>query len=716
MTDSLLLEAPDEHGVALLRFDRPGRPVNTLSLDLADEFRAVFDRVEADATVRAVVITSGKEGSFIAGADIDMLGQVTTAAEGARISHDGKELMDALAGVGKPVVAAVNGDCLGGGLELILACHGRVAADTKRTKFALPEVQLGLLPGMGGTQRLPPLIGLPAALDVMLTGKNLRPAKALKLGLLDAVVPPNQLLRAARDLARRLADGEARPTPHRNLQDQVTGALLDKTTPGRNLVFKKAREQVMKTTRGLYPAPLRILDLLQSGGGDDAESRGFGELLRSPESAALRHLFHCITTLKKDDGVGADVKPREVRRVGLLGGGLMGAGIASVLADKGVTVRIKDIEDDALVRALGYADAVFPKAVRKRHYGTEGASERLNRISGGLDFAGFGLAELVIEAVPEKIALKRAQVLEIERITRRDAIFASNTSALPISQIAEGAAHPERVIGMHFFSPVEKMPLVEVITTGHTSPEVTRTVAQVARRMGKHVIVVHDGPGFYTTRVLAPYLVEAMRLLGEGFDVADIDEAALSVGFPVGPVALMDEVGIDVGAKVTETMREHFGDRLDLPDDEATQAFLAEGRLGRKADKGFYVYKGGRSKQVRGRKVVDRDVYKHLPGSAERRAPDHQAMAERLLMSLLHEAIWALHDGVLRDPLSGDLGAVFGIGFPPMLGGPFFHADRLGTAELLRRLKALEREHGPRFAPCPLIAQMKDQGQRFHES
>ena len=708
-------EAADGDGVGIVWIDVPGQKVNTLSARMMPHFERAFTAARADASLRALVIASGKEKGFIAGADIGDLNDVTTAADGARLSRDGQAAMDRIAGLGVPTVAAIHGDCLGGGLELALACSARVATDSKRTKLATPEVMLGLLPGAGGTVRLPELIGLTGALDMMLTGRNIRAAKALKMGLVDRVVPPNQLMRVAREVAHDMALGKPARTPKKQaMQQEVQDVLLERNALGRRVVLHEARKKVMKQTHGLYPAPLEILEVVARGS-FKAEAEAFGKLLVTAESRSLRHVFHCITTLKKFDGPGTEgVEARPMRHIGMLGAGLMGAGIASVLADKGLSVRLKDIDRGALTRAFDYAGKVFKKARRRKVYNSAGVGERMNRISGGLSWAGMAHAEVVIEAVLENMPLKREMIAEIEARTRVDAIFATNTSALPITEIAAKAKHPERVIGMHFFSPVEKMPLVEIIVHDKTDPVVARTTAALARKMGKHVIVVNDCAGFYTTRVLAPYMIEATFLAIEGNPIEAIDEAAIRLGFPVGPIALMDEVGIDVGQKVLATMKEYYSAHMEFPPD-AIGDFIAEGRLGRKANKGFYVYEDGKSKTERGHKVVDEAVYRHMPNGTSTKAANLDEMGERLLLALVNEAIRCRQEGVLFDCESGDLGAIMGIGFPPMVGGPFFYTDRHGAKNIAARLRALELRYGKRFEPAELLVELADKGGQFYD-
>ena len=707
-TKQIRLESPDENGVAVVWIDMPDSKVNVLNTDTLPEFNALMTEVRSNSNIKAVVIASGKANNFIAGADISMLNTVTTVEEGVALSKQGQKAMNELAAFPVPVVAAIHGDCLGGGLELALACTARVASDSPKTKMALPEVMLGLLPGAGGTRRLPKLIGLAEALPMMLTGKNIRARKALKMGLVDKVVAPVWLIDEAKKFAADLASKRL-PVPARKVKGNWTAQLtrwaMDSLGPVQSLVFKKATEGVMKQTGGVYPAPLKIIDVLRKDT-DDAEARGFGELLMTPESTGLRHLFHCITHLKKDDGDNtADVESRSVQHSGILGAGLMGGGIGTVLVDKGITVRMKDISYDGLQTAFDYANTYFSKAVKRRRYPRAGRDERLNRLSGGLDFHGFRHADVVIEAVPEILALKQDMVLQIEAQTNKEAIFATNTSSLPITEIAAKAKHPERVIGMHFFSPVEKMPLVELIVTEHTSPEVTKTVSKLARKMGKHVIIVNDCAGFYTTRALAPYLTEAMFMLLEGFDALDIDQAAMEAGFPVGPITLLDEVGIDVGAKILRVMQQYYGDRMEFPDMTTMDNFIAEKRFGKKNEKGFFVYENGKSKLVNGKKVVDESIKRHLPKVKARTTniESRKILARRMKFIFMNEAMYCLQEGILRDPEAGDLGAIFGIGFPPFTGGPFAHIDSIGTERVVFDMDDYAAKHGSRYAPAPLL-------------
>lgn len=717
-------------GVGVVTLDVPGESVNTLYPALSDELEAALTRLESDASVKAVVITSGKKDGFIAGAKIEMIAEVTSAAQAAELSRKGQQGLNRLEKSTKPVVAAIHGACLGGGLELALACHWRVATDDAKTRLGLPEVQLGLIPGAGGTQRLPRLIGVADALDLILTGKQLKAARAKKAGVVDEVVPKTSLLEVASRRALEIAEGTLVPTTARapktqdakGLQDRVKHLLLDENPVGRQLVFRKAREKLVEKSRGHYPAPERAIDVIREGfdrgfdAGLEAEAKAFGELAVSDVSHRLVELFFAITALKKDNGVDdPSVQPLPVHKIGVLGAGLMGSGVAYVttaLAD--LHVRLRDRDDESVARGLSSIAKLYAGRVKKRRLSKYERDRKLGLVSGTTDYTGFHNVDLVVEAVFEDLDLKHAVVKEAEAVLPEHAIFASNTSSLPITKIAEASKRPERVVGMHYFSPVDKMPLLEVITHPGTLPEVTATAVAVGKKQGKTVIVVRDGVGFYTSRILAPYMNEAAWALSEGARIEDLDEALLNWGFPVGPTTLLDEVGIDVGAKVGQVMEEAFGERMKRPG--SLDGFLKDGRLGRKAKKGLYAYDAeGKTKHESGRKVVDEAAYDLMPGGRQRKSFPLEVLAERLVLQMVNEAVLVFQDGGLRSARDGDVGAIFGLGFPPFRGGPFRYVDSVGAASVVARLQALEKLHGVRFRPAPLLVEMASEGRRFHD-
>jgi 3-hydroxyacyl-CoA dehydrogenase/enoyl-CoA hydratase/3-hydroxybutyryl-CoA epimerase len=712
-----VLDVEITDGIAVATFDDPGAPVNALGAEAARDFTALLDHVDRDVAVRAVVLASGKPDVWIAGADIDQFLAVRVAADAETLSREGQAMMDRLERLRVPVVAAIHGACLGGGLEVALACAWRVATEHPKTAFALPEVQLGLIPGAGGTQRLPRRVGLQAALDMILTGKTVRARRALAMGLVEDLVHPAILREVAFRRARELAAGtrprDARPQP-RSRTSAATAALLEDNPIGRAVVFRQAREQVLKRTRGHYPAPLAALEVVAEGyaRGVDAglreEARRFGELAVTDVSRELVFLFFATTALKKDPGLDAPAPPRAVHKLAVVGAGFMGSGIAALAARQQLPVRLKDADLARVGKGLAAAKAVLEEGLRKRRVTRLEFANQFALVSGTADYTGFRRADLVIEAVFEDLVLKRRIVAEIEAAAP-DAVVATNTSTLPIRDIAAAAARPGRVVGMHFFSPVQKMPLLEVVVGERTDAEATATAVAVGRTLGKTVIVVRDGPGFYVNRILAPYVNEAGHLLDQGVPIDAVDEALVGFGFPVGPITLVDEVGLDVAGKSGRVVADAFGARMQPS--RALQAVLESGRLGRKGRKGFYRY------DERGKKGdVDDSVYALVAADARRLDVTAEEIVSRTVLPMLNEAVRCLEEGIVRSPRDGDVGAVFGIGFPPFRGGPFRHIDALGAAVVVRRLEALDERFPGRFAPAAMLREVARTGGRFYRA
>lgn len=704
-------------GVALLVIDVPGESVNTLSREVLDELGPLLDAIERDASVKAVVVVSGKSDGFIAGADLKLLRSLGSASAAAELATLGQALLDRVEKSAKPFVAAIAGACLGGGLEVALACRARVASTDERTRLGLPEVQLGLLPGLGGTQRLPALLGLQSALDMLLTGKQVDGRRALRMGLVDEVVEKPVLVAVAVRRALVLAQSSAR-VPREFGTEQVTEFLLGKNPLGRKLFFREARKRLRAQTHGNYPAPERILSVVELGlsrgraAGLAAEAKAFGELSATAEARELINIFFATNELKKDSGVDdPSVQPQTVHKIGVLGAGLMGAGIAYVTLTKArVPVRLKDRDHAGIGKGLAHVRGLLDRSVERRRITPGERTRLLSVLTASTEYTGLGDAQVVIEAVFEDLALKQQVVRDIEQYGNPKLIFASNTSSLPIGRIAEAATYPERVVGMHYFSPVDKMPLLEVIVTGTTAPWVTATAVALGKRQGKTVIVVKDGAGFYTSRILAPYLNEAAHMLARGVPIQTIDEALVGFGFPVGPLTLLDEIGIDVGAKVAKILHEAFGARMAPPG--SIERLLADQRFGRKNQRGFYLY--GEGKRKKEKKHADATIYALLGVAQAGDPPPHGEIAQRCVLAMVNEAVRCLEEGILRSARDGDIGAVFGLGFPPFRGGPFRYADTVGAAELVRRLHALEAEHGSRFAPAALLVDMAARGGTFY--
>jgi 3-hydroxyacyl-CoA dehydrogenase/enoyl-CoA hydratase/3-hydroxybutyryl-CoA epimerase len=699
-----------EDGVAVVTLDLPGESINKFSRVVRSEFAAVLTELEGDASVRAMVIISGKPEMFVAGADIDEFVALKTAEEASRLSRDGQRLLDGVEGCKKPIVAAIHGTCLGGGLELVLACHYRVASDHRKTVFGAPEVQLGLLPGAGGCNRLPRALGLRAALQMILTGKSIPAAKAFRMGLVEELVPPAILREVAVAAARRLAE---HPRKRRRAPRGVAAWLMDRSAPGQALVLKRARAMTLKQTGGHYPAPLAAMDAIRyslANGmkqGLEYEAELFGQMAATAVSRRLVEIFFATTALKKDPGVAAPAPvPRPVERLGVVGAGFMGSGIAALAATQvGVPVRLRDTELPRVGAGLRAAADLIGERVRRRSISRREGAQQTALISGTVDATGFRTADLVVEAVFEDLAVKQAVLREIETVARPECVFASNTSTIPISRIAAVSSRPSNVIGMHFFSPVHRMPLLEVVVGARTAPETTVTAVAFGRRLGKTVIVVLDHPGFFVNRILAPYLNEAGHLLLEGVPVEVVDGAMTRWGLPVGPVTLLDEVGLDVAAKAAAVMQEGFGERLKPRLDLA--ALVADRRLGRKNGRGFFRYRHGK------KAGVDPAVATLL-GVTPGVAPAPEPLAERLAFAMLNEAARALEEGVVRSPRDGDIGAIFGIGFPPFRGGPFRALDAMGARTAVETLERLASTHGDRFRPAASLVEQARGGGRFY--
>ncbi|QCA03686.1 fatty acid oxidation complex subunit alpha FadJ [Pantoea vagans] len=680
--------------VGIITIDVPGEKMNTLKAEFAGQITAIIAEARRDPQLAGLVLISGKADSFIAGADISMIDRCQSAQEAEALAKQGQEVMAMLDALPFPVVAAIHGACLGGGLELALACDARICSLDDKTRLGLPEVQLGLLPGSGGTQRLPRLIGVQQALPLILTGKTLRAKQARKLGVVDDAVPQAILLETAIARVKKgKVSGRTLPLRDRLLHGPV----------GRQALFALATRQTAAKTHGNYPAANRIIKVVRIGleqgsrAGHDAEARAFGELAMTPESVALRGIFFATTAMKKERG--GEAEPAAVKRVAILGGGLMGGGIASVTAiNAGLPVRIKDISLEGVNHALKTSWELLSKKVKRRQLTPAQRQQQMARITGGIDYQGFSQRDVVIEAVFEDLALKQQMVSEVEAHCQPHTLFASNTSSLPIEEIAAKAQRPENVIGLHYFSPVDKMPLVEVIPHLNTSTATVVTIVALARSQGKTPIVVADKPGFYVNRILTPYINEAMRCLLEGEPIDHIDRALVKAGFPVGPIQLLDEIGIDVGSKISPILHQAYGERFAAP--AAFDAVLKDGRKGRKNSKGFYRYDQPRWQ----RKKPDASLYTLLKVTPQARQSEAQ-IAERCMMMMLNEAARCLDEQVIRCARDGDIGAVFGIGFPPFLGGPFHYMDKLGAAEVVNRLTRLMQQHGERFTPCEALVE-----------
>lgn len=695
-----------DDGVAILTMDVPGESMNTLKLEFAEQIENVLRQIEADASIKGVVLISGKSNSFVAGADISMLAACQSAQDATAIAQGGQQIFQRIEDMHITFVAAIHGPALGGGLELALACHARVCTDDAKTQLGVPEVQLGLLPGSGGTQRLPRLISIQTAMKMMLTGAPVRPKQAKKYGLVDDVVPYSILLDVAVGMAKKPKPKRKGPTLN------VMSKVLEKSSFGRNIMFNQARKQTLLKTLGNYPSPELIIDCIETGlqqgmkKGLELEAEHFGKLVMTPESAALRSIFFATTDMKKENGIEGIVS-RPLAKIGVLGGGLMGGGIAFVSAAKaGLAVRIKDIRAEGISHAMKYSFDILHTKVKRRFIKKSEMQKQLALLTGTVDYSGFSDVDVVIEAVFENLELKQKMVEEVESNCAEHTIFASNTSSIPITQIAEKAKRPEQVIGLHYFSPVDKMPLAEVIAHTRTSDLTISTTVELAKKQGKTPIVVKDGAGFYVNRILAPYMNEAAEILMSGEPIDKIDASLLKFGFPVGPVKLLDEVGIDVGAKIGPILQTEFGERFAFS--PALDKILADDRKGKKNKRGFYDYSGKKTG-----KAVDESIYSLL-NITPSNGISREQISERCVLLMLNEAARCLDEGVIRNARDGDVGAIFGIGFPPFLGGPFRYMDSVGIAHINTRLSHYEALLGDKFAPAECLKIMEQDKRSFY--
>jgi 3-hydroxyacyl-CoA dehydrogenase/enoyl-CoA hydratase/3-hydroxybutyryl-CoA epimerase len=692
--------------LAIVWFDLPGEKVNKFSTSVMTEFAGVVDELERDGDIKRVIIASGKPSIFIAGADVTEFSKATSAEQAREYTRFGQQTIHRFSKLPQVTVAAINGAALGGGCELALVCDYRVMSDSPKAQIGLPETKLGIFPAWGGVTRLPRLIGLPAALDIILNGKTLDGKRAKRVGLVDEVVPAAILLDIARQFAAK---------PKRRGRGR-TKFYIEGNPLARRIIFGKARKAVLAQTHGHYPAPLKAIDVMEYGmsaGVERGLAREVDEVVPlivasggsggSDVAQNLIRLFFLMEDSKKERVVAT---PIDVRDAGVLGAGIMGGGIAQLVADKtNASVRMRDINWKAIGGGMKAAAKIWKKKVERRRM-TRGEMQRsLARITSTIDWSGFERCDLVVEAVVENVEIKRQVLREFEAIAKPSAIFATNTSTIPITDIAAQAARPENVAGMHFFNPVDRMPLVEVIRGAKTSDVAMATVANFARKLGKTVVYCNDGPGFVVNRILGPYMNEAGFLLEEGNTIESIDKAMVDFGMPMGPMALLDEVGIDVAAKVAKILGGAFGERMEPS--HVVDALYADGRYGKKNGKGLYVYEAGK------RQGPDSSIYKLL-GIKSTHPADAPAVVERMIFAMVNEAAMILDEKIVASPAELDLAMIMGTGFPPFRGGLLRYADKLGLPYILARLDDLAQKHGKRFLATAALRKLAERDGKFY--
>jgi 3-hydroxyacyl-CoA dehydrogenase/enoyl-CoA hydratase/3-hydroxybutyryl-CoA epimerase len=706
----------DQHpdGIAVLWIDVPGRPVNVFTHQLLADLDIALERVTAEAAISVLAIRSAKASGFLAGADLRAFAQVKTAAEATAMSALGQALFDKVAGLRVPVVAVVAGPCLGGGLELALACDYRLVVDQRGTQLGLPEIELGLLPGWGGTQRLPRVVGLERAFSVVLGARRLSPRDALRWGLADAVAASDREIQRELDALIQRAIEEGKRPKTKLPRSTWRQTLLESNTFGRKLLFKATERLLRRRVPDDMPAPWEALQAMCVGvtRGVDAglafEREAIGQLAVTPACRNLIGLFFQREEARKLPAEAKDAPP--IRRLGVVGAGAMGAGIAQLAAVRGLEVVLQEVNEEALGLGLLKIAVLFEKAVERGILSREDADRKLASTRGGTSWKGFEDVDVVVEAAVEELGAKRALFRELDRRTRSTALLATNTSSLSVAALQDGLAHPERVAAMHFFNPVHKMPLVEVARSPATNEQTVAALSRFAVALGKTPVVVSDSPGFVVNRILMPYLNEAVMLVSEGLTTRQVDGVMTRFGMPVGPLELLDQVGLDVAAHVARAMAPVMGARF--PPSPAFELMREKGWLGQKSGVGFYRQRGKKSRPnelaqnaLRAAHAdANADWHESLPYSVVA-----QQARERLVLLMVNEAALCLAEGLAADATVIDLAMVLGTGWAPHRGGPMRYAADRGPSEIVQTLSDLARRFGPRFAPCPELRRLADQ-------
>ncbi len=718
MTNSIAYDV-DGDGIATLTIDQPGKSMNVIGPEFIDEFEAAIERAAGDAAVKGIVVTSGKS-SFVAGADLigmsGMMAQARTAppAEALKAVSRLTNVLRRLETCGKPVACAINGTALGGGFEIALACHYRVAADGDDTKIGQPEVQVGLIPGAGGTQRIPRLIGIMPSLPMLLEGRHMSPQQAKSNGLIHEVVPASELLAAAKKWLTSPQAKAVQPWDEKSFK--VPGGAGG-MNPQAAQVFMAANAMTRDKTFGNYPAAQAILSAVYEGTqapidlGLKIEAKYFLSLLRGTVAPnMIRTLFVNKGRADKLARRPQGVPKAHFKKIGMLGAGMMGAAIAYVAASNGIEVVLIDRDPDAAERGKGHARKLVEGAISKRRMSTADGDAILNRIQPAVDFATLADVDYVIEAVFEDRAIKADVTKRAEAVMRPDVVFGSNTSTLPITGLAEASSRPDKFIGIHFFSPAEKMPLVEVIRGKLTSDEALAVTLDFVQAIKKTPIVVNDGRGFFTSRFCGCYIMEGEIMLTEGIPAALIENAGKLAGMPVGPLALADETAIDLGWKIHKAAEADLGDayKPSAAVGVMETLYVKNGRAGRKNGKGFYDY------PEKGQKSLWPGLAEFYPSKPESEWPSVEELKKRLLYAQALDAVRCMEEGVLTAAEDGDVGGIFGLGFAPYTGGPLSLIDTVGVAKFVAECDALAQKYGGRFSPPKLLRDMAAKGETFY--
>lgn len=668
---------------------------------------AIADELTAQKkSLDGAIFFTHKERCFLAGADISLIAAMQTEADGARGAEAGQMIYNKIEDLPFPTVACIHGVCLGGGTEFSLACKTILMSDDKSSVMGLPEVKLGLIPGFGGTYRMPRRIGIPNALDLILTGKTVNGRKAKKIGLADEVYPKERLVAMAlKNLKKKKEDHGLKET----ITDFAQSNIFSK-----KIIFSKARESVLKKTKGFYQAPLKILDTMESGTltGRSSylarEAQAFGELCISEQSKNLQHIYFMTEKVKKYNGPKGEGKVPELNRGACLGAGTMGGGIAWLMSNVGMAPIMKDLNPAALELGLKQASSNYSGALKRKRLSAEDFERKMRSITCQTDYSGFKQVDLLIEAIIEDMNIKKSVFTETEKYMREDALITSNTSSLSVEEMAGALEKPERFAGLHFFNPVHMMPLVEIITHSKVAPETVEALYNWVLRAKKTPVVVKDGPGFLVNRILMPFLNEAGFLLQEGVPMKDLDDACTNFGMPMGPCRLLDEVGIDVAVKVAKILHNGLGDRARSSDLSAKMT--EKGFLGRKSSKGFYIY------DEKGKPTgANEEAQKLFAGPKKTMSETEIQM--RVILPMINEASIILDEGIVDHASDVDLGLIFGIGFPPFRGGLLRYADSEGPDRILSALERFESSvDKDRYKPSEFLKKLVENKTKFYEA
>jgi len=695
-----------ENGFAVIEFDQPDSKVNVLSSSSLGELEAIILQLKTMQDLKGLLIASTKPDVFIAGADIKEIENLKSHSDTEAIVKKGQNILNSLEKLNVPTVALINGVSLGGGLELALVCDYRLASFDSKVKLGLPEVKLGVIPGFGGTKRLARLVGLQKALLMILSGDPVSSSEALKIGLVDALASGNRLLEEGIQLLKEKKIKRNRFKPRLKGWMNI---LLDRTFLGRLVLVNQTRKFVLKTTKGQYPAPLKALEVVSKNYTSslekalDREARVFSELGINPITKNLISVFYLIEKYKK--AKWSDAAPVKINKCGLLGAGVMGGGIAQLLSFCGIPVRMKDLNYQALGRGLKQAKEVYDYAVKKKKIKPSQAAMGMGLISPTTTYQGFSGADLIIEAVMEDMNIKKSVFRELDSIAKPGAVLASNTSCLSVSQMSEGVKDKSRVLGIHFFNPVHRMPLIEIIRTPQTSGVAVATAVEFTRRVGKIPIVVSDTCGFLMNRVLLAYLNEAARMLEEGMSIEKIDSVMLRFGMPMGPFTLMDEIGLDVGYKVALILESNFGGKMRVAG--IIKKIYEKKWFGKKSGMGFYVHKGKN-------RIVNKEVYRLLSDAPKIDIPEEEIL-KRMVYRMINEAALCLEEKVCLEPSDVDIGMIMGTGFPAFRAGLLRYADSIGCDKIADTLQAFKEKYkSERFLPCGYLVELAKRKGRFY--